>query len=337
MIACIYISFSERKDVPIALLEKLSRDVTIFLLARTPAVEREGLREWFVDLTGCNRLLRNDFAGWGVQIARLLKSHLDLASQVGIASNKVTAELASRLSSPGSALWLFSEGEKEFIGRISLDQLPRLTEKQRQVFRIRRLQWVWEVKELGEDHLWQCLGNKDGHKIWQVIHGICDEPVKSCRIPRVIKKTQIFSSPTICLDDVIRAGVYLAGNLYHEIHKLGGVLQKITCRLIYVDDLEASREIHVAGLNREEEYAAAVVRMLENIPLRRVQVRLLQLKCPVQFEAAEQQDLFSERERLKRRDLDQALKDVREKYGVESLHRASGTTRRQARTRRIDQ
>jgi nucleotidyltransferase/DNA polymerase involved in DNA repair len=330
MIACLFTSLFNT-ETSTASLEKLSREVAIFLIARTPAVECAGSRGWFVDLTGCERLLRNDFAGWAVQIAGLLNNRFGLTIQVGIASNKVTAELACRLATPGSVLWLFPEEEKEVINRAALQMLPCLTEAQLQVFRDRRLQWVWEVKALGEDCLRQWLSHKEGSEVWQMIHGICNDPVKPWRVPRLLKKTYTFTQATACQQDVIRAGVYLAGSLYHEIHKLGGVLRRISCRLIYVDDLETSREVHVATLDREEEHAAAVARMLENMSLRRVQVRSLQLKCPVEFEAAEQQDLFSERERLRRRDLEQALKDVREKYGVEALHRASGTARRRAR------
>lgn len=331
MIACIYI-FQPRPDgettVPTASLEKLSREITVFLTTRTPAVERLGLGGWLVDLTGCERLLRNDFAGWGAQMAGLLKSHFGVAVQTGIASNKVTAELACRLSKPGEVFWLFSGEDKKVLNSVSLEQLPRLTDVQRKVLRDRRLQWVWEARALGEDSLRLWLGNRGGSEVWRVIHGICDEPVKPWRVPRLIRKSCIFPEPTACRQDVIRGGVFLAGALYHETRKLGAVLRKISCHMIYMDGLATSREIHVAGLHQEEEYVAATARMLENLPLRRVQVKALHLQCPVEFEACEQQDLFSEQERLKRRDLDQALKDVREKYGVESLHRASGTRRR---------
>lgn len=331
MIACLYIlqpNTDGDTTTPPASLEKLSRKITVFLAARTPAVERSGVQRWFVDLTGCERLLRNDFAGWGVQIAGLLQSHFGIMVQVGIASNKVTAELACRLSKPGRVLWLFPGEDRQLVGSVSLEQLPRLTDAQRQVLRDRRLQWAWEMKALGEDSLRLWLGNREGSEVWRVIHGICDEPVKPWRVPRILKKSYTFPEPTACQQDVIRAGVYLAGALYHETRKLAAVLRKISCRMVYVDDLEISREVHGTDLYQEEEHAAATARMLENLPMRRVQVKALHLQCPVEFEAMEQQDLFSEREWLRRRDLDQALKDVREKYGVESLHRASGTRRR---------
>lgn len=145
MIACLFISqlsLNGETSGPTASLEKLSREVTVFLAARTPAVERLGLRGWFVDLTGCERLLNNDFAGWGVQITGLLRGHFRVTVQVGIASNKVTAEMACRLARPGSILWLFPGEDRELVGSASLEQLPRLTDVQWQILRDRRLQWV---------------------------------------------------------------------------------------------------------------------------------------------------------------------------------------------------
>lgn len=310
-----------------AFYEKVNREVTLFLIGRVPAVERSGAHGWFVDLTGCERLLRRDFAGWGVQIITLLKSHFGLTAQIGIGANKVLAELSCRLMKPGSVFWLLSAGDQEIIHRVSLDQVPRLSEKQRQIFRDRRIQWVWELRALGEECLRQWCGIKEGSEIWRTIHGVCNEPIKPSRIPQILKKTYSFPHATANQQDVIRAGVYLSGSLYHEIKKLGGVPRKISCRLIYVDNLETSREIHLAEFRQEEEYVAAVARMLGNLYLRRVQVRSLQLKCPLEFEASEQQDLFSEQQRLKRQDLNRALKDIREKYGVESLHRVSGTVK----------
>lgn len=331
MIACFYIiqlNLNRETTLPMPALEKLSRDITTFLAARTPAVERWGLRGWFVDLSGCERLLHHDFAGWAMQIAGLLHSHFGVVARVGIASNKVTAELACGLSRPGAVLWLFAGEDRQLVGGASLDQLPRLSDVQRQVLRDRRIQWAWEAKALGEDSLRLWLGNREGSEVWRVIHGLCDDPVKPWRVPRLIRKCYTFPDPTACQQDVIRAGVYLTGVLYHETRRLAAVLRRISCRLVYVDDLEISRDVHAADAYLEEEHAAATARMLENLPLRRVLVRALHVQCPVEFEAIEQQDLFSERERLKRRDLDLALKDVREKYGVEALHRASGTGRR---------
>lgn len=315
---------------PGSTLEKVSRKVTVFLANQTPGVERSNLRGWFVDLSGCERLLRNDFAGWGIQIAGLLRSHFGVAVQIGIASNKVTAELACRLAKPESVFWLFPGEDRNLMSSVLLSKLPCLIDVQRQVLHDRRLQWAWEAQALGEDTLRLWLGNKKGSEVWQVIHGVCDDPIKPWRVPITIRRTYVFSDATTDRDDLLRAGVYLAGVLYHECALLGGTMRRFACRVIYVDGLTTEREAHLTrtGTLSESDCAATVGRLFQHLPLRRVQLESVTLQCPIEFEATEQQDLFSERERLKRRDLDQALKVVREKYGAEALYRASGAGRR---------
>lgn len=311
--------------------EKMSLEVTTLLVSRTPAVERIGIHGWLIDLTGCDRLLRNDFSGWARQVGGILKSRFGFTATVGLASNKVTAEFACRLAKPGYALQLFPDGEEALMPRASLNLFPRLTAVQRDYLKKKRLHWVWELKELGEDRLRQWFGSRDGSQIWIMIHGHCQEPVKPYRVPRMIRKTYTFPRGTASVQDMVPAGVFLIGNLYHDVQKLGGVMRRISCQLTYSDNHLSQRDIHVAEIRREKDYAEAVTRMLENMPMRRVQVRSLSLWCPVDFEAVEQQDLFSERERIKRRELDRALTDIRDKYGFQHLHRASGVVRRRSR------
>lgn len=331
MLACVYITVKgvgSHSSIFSPALKKLSREITMILAGCAPAVERWGLQGWFLDLTGCDRLFRKGFVGWGAEVLGLLKTKFGVDAQMGIASNKVTAEMACRLAKPGVILWLFEDGERVILNKVSIDLLPRLTSAQREIFRTRRLQRVVEAKAVGEDNLRLWLGNREGSAVWRILHGICNEPVEPWCIPRLLKKSYVFTEPTACRQDIVRAGTYLTGALYHESRKCGTALRKVSCRLIYADDLETIREVTMAGFSREEEYVSATARMLESLPLRRVQVKTLHLQSPLELEPAEQQDLFSEAERLKRRGLNQALKDVREKYGAESVHRAGGTPKR---------
>lgn len=330
MIAFVAISLLESEGETGGGVEVLRRRITVFLAGCTPGVEM-GEDGWFVDLGGCERLLGYDFAGWGGQIGGLLRCRFGVVARVGIGSNKVTAELACRLGEVGNVVWLFPGSDRELMGGVSLDRVPGLTVRQRRVLEDRRLLWVREVRALGEDVLRVWLGNREGTGVWRVMCGVCDEPVRPWRMPRVIRKSYVFPEAVACLEEVVRAGVFLAGGLYHEVGRVGGVLRRISCRMVYVDGLEVSREVRVGDFYGEEECGAAMARMLENLPWRRVMVRGLYVECPVEFEAVEQQDLFSEQERLKRRDLERALADVREKYGVEALHRASGMRRGRGR------
>lgn len=121
MITYIHIIESETSSES---LKKQSQEITVILAGCAPAVERWGLQGWFLDLTGCDRLFRKGFVGWGAEVLGLLKAKFGMDAQMGIASNKVTAEMACRLAKPGVILWLLEDGEGVILNRVSIDLLP---------------------------------------------------------------------------------------------------------------------------------------------------------------------------------------------------------------------
>src|SRR5690349_6902360 len=138
MIAFIFVPHFHRQPDSAA----LGRRITCYLISRAPGVERAGGQGWFIDLTGCDRLFRQDFAGWGVQIAGLLRDRFGVRAKVGMAPNKVLAEFACRLARGRGVVCLSEEGARLLLARSSLELVPRLTDAQRSFLRDRRLGWV---------------------------------------------------------------------------------------------------------------------------------------------------------------------------------------------------
>lgn len=97
----------------------------------TPLLEQVSVDEAFLDLSGCRRLW-GDQAAVGRRIKAEVKAGTGLTASVGLASNKLTAKVASDLGKPDGLLVVPAGGEREFLAPLPVGKLwgagPRTVE-----------------------------------------------------------------------------------------------------------------------------------------------------------------------------------------------------------------
>lgn len=105
--------------------ERYSRQFHAILGECSPLVESGGLDEAYLDLTGCEPILGPPRAAVDAIRARI-RSELDLAASVGMATSKLVAKVASDRAKPDGVCEVAPGDEASFLSPLPLRALPML-------------------------------------------------------------------------------------------------------------------------------------------------------------------------------------------------------------------
>ena len=101
---------------------RLREETARVLLRYSPKVEIASIDDFFIDLTGTNRLLGDAFEV-GVQIREEVRTEVGLPLTIGVASNKTLARLAGKLAKPSGVAELLPGHERAFLSHLPVSEL----------------------------------------------------------------------------------------------------------------------------------------------------------------------------------------------------------------------
>lgn len=102
---------------------RLREEATRVLLCFTPRVEVASIDDFYLDLTGTERLNGPTFdAAWAIRRAVLESTRLSLT--IGIGTSRTVARLAGKLAKPGGVAEIVPGGEETFLSSLPVGHLP---------------------------------------------------------------------------------------------------------------------------------------------------------------------------------------------------------------------
>jgi DNA polymerase-4 len=300
----------------------------------TPLVERFGIDESFLDLTGCLR----DFGGDGVRCAHDIRERvhreIGITISVGVSWNKIFAKLGSDYKKP-DAVTVIDRGNWRdivfplptrdlfFVGRKTADTLAK-----------------WNIKTIGElaagdrDWLVRQFG-KLGETLYKNANGLDDSPVAAADAVEPVKSVgngYTFKRDLVSESDVRTGIIYLADSVAGRLRKHG-----FKCRTVAVAIKDSSlRTISRQTTLRAPTYlsseitdAAAALIAKHWAGGRAIRALTITAENLVQADVAEaeQISLFDEpgaAQRAGRQErLEKAVDAIRDKYGKHSVQSAT--------------
>jgi DNA polymerase-4 len=109
---------------------EFSKAVLAILREHAPVVEMASVDEFYLDLTGCDRLHRNVFAA-AAGIKQQIRKRTGLPSSIGLGTNKLIAKIATSLCKPDGQLWVFPGEEASFLAPLPVSCLPGIGQQTR--------------------------------------------------------------------------------------------------------------------------------------------------------------------------------------------------------------
>lgn len=314
------------------------REIRRVLERFTPVVEQASSDEFYLDLTGTEKLYHEEpLADTARRMRDAVHGATSLWVSIGGGSSKLVAKLAAGVAkpvpgAPGAGVHIVAAGgEAEFMRRFALADLPMIGPRFQE--RLARLGWhnVSDVQPLERRELVSRLGDREGQWLWERARGIDDASVAAWTEAKSISRDTTFATDLDAEDDLLRELLAQVDRATSDLRADGLTARTITVKLRDADftTRQASRTLPAPVLTDRAVYAVArellgKLRTARRVPARLIGVALSQLE---RF-GAEMQLALLEAERVegpetdKDRSLARAIDAVRERFGPDALGRA---------------
>lgn len=308
------------------LYEEYSRRVNEIYLQYTDLVEKFGIDESWLDVTGSQKLF-----GSGEEIAstlrRRIREEIGITISVGVSFNKVYAKLGSDYKKPDATTIISRENYKDIVFPLPAHDLLFVGRRTSEALKKLGIKTIGDLAAADEEKIKKILG-KAGETIHRYARGDDDSPVDPHANDEVksVGNGMTFRRD-LCGEQDIMCGIsHLSESIAVRMRRKG-----VKCTVVQVtikdpDLISIQRQEKLerpTNLAREiTEKAMEIVRHSWNMknPIRMLTVTGSSI-VPEDF--AEQISFFDETENPKQENLEKALDMIRNKYGKNSVKNAN--------------
>ncbi len=294
-----------------------------------PVVEGLSMEEAFLDVGGLERI-----SGSPERIAARLRAcvreRVGLAISVGVARTKPLAKLASGMAKPDGLLVVAPADELAFLRPLAIERVWGIGPATAKRLRAQGIETVGELIEVSPDALASIVGRAAGWRLHGLAHDREPAPVRSGRRRRSIGSQRALGRPARRsaseLDSVLAGLVDRVTRRMRSKHRIG---RTVVVRLRFGDFSRATRSRTLPRATASTEAVLAAARELLGAAgpeVRRRGLTLLgitisgledsragvQLMLPIDGPGS-----------IRLAALDEALDEVRERFGAEALTRAA--------------
>jgi DNA polymerase-4 len=205
---------------------KKSREIAAVLARFAPVVECASIDEWYLDMTGTERV----YAGRTIEdvalaIRAAVQSETGLIVSIGGGTSRLVAKLAVELAKskpdrPTCGVHVVPDGgEAEFMQRFDLADLPGIGPKSRERLDRVGLRTVRDVLAHDLPTLTRMLGEREAHWLWERTRGVDDTSVSRREIPKRMSREETFSRDIENDDDLHRELLRLVTRLAADLRE----------------------------------------------------------------------------------------------------------------------
>lgn len=296
-----------------------SRRFIAILHEYSPVVEKVGIDEAFVDLTGTERLF-GPVAHTCRTIQRRVWEELQLGVSVGLATNKLVAKVASDFQKPRGFTVVRRGEEASFLAPLPVERLPGVGPTMLGQLRDRGILTVGDLAKVSENLLRLTFGEL-GESLARRARGedprlvTTREPVKS------ISRETTFEEDTTDTARLESTLLRLTEDVCRRLRHQRLEARTVTVKIRYSDFVTHTRSHTLRRpLDVDEAFFEEVLSLFRNGRQRRYRIRLVGVGLSNLVPRSWQDDLFDQELPLLR-DLDMRLDAIREKYGRDAVKR----------------
>ncbi len=232
--------------VPWQACVELSGQIREVLGLYAPVVEQASSDEFYLDLTGTERMYREEpLPGTARRMREAVLAQTRLNVSIGGGTSKLVAKLAATLAKPAGVHVVDPGGEPAFMRRFALADLPFVGPRFQERLARYNLKSVSDALDAGEGNLRDWFGEREGAWLWESLHGISHGVVESGGDPKSISRDETFA--TDINDDAVLNGelIRLVDRAASDLREDGLLARTVTVRLRDHDfgDRQASKTV----------------------------------------------------------------------------------------------
>jgi DNA polymerase-4 len=289
----------------------------------SPVVEGLSIDEAFLDVRGLQRIAGNP-ADIAVRLRRAVRDEVGLPLTVGVARTKFLAKVASGVAKPDGLLVVPSDRELAFLHPLPVEALWGVGRVTAAKLRERRIRTVGEVAGLTEGALVAMLGRASGRQLHALAHNRDPRPVHPRRRRRSIGSQCALGRSRTAVERAQTVLIGLVDRVTRRMRAAGRVGRTIVLRLRFDDFSRATRSHTLPRATAETEVVLVCAQLLlaEAMPLIRERGLTLVGISVANLDDDDAVQLTLPFERHAGSALDEALDEVRSRFGANAIMRA---------------
>ncbi len=295
-----------------------SREVLAMLRKYTPVVEAASVDEFYLDMTGCDRLYGNIFAA-ATEMKESLRKKLGLPASIGLGSNKLIAKIAAALSKPDGLLWIFPGQEASILAPLPVAYLPGIGHHTQDRLQELGIHTIGDLAQFPQTLLLAVFG-KHGRQMSERAGGLCLSPVLASGTPKSISREVTFNADTVDPTVLETTLCRLAERVGYGVRRQGMMAATVTIKLRYADFQTISRSHTIPPTDDDVEIFQKARVLFKKAFSRRVRIRLVGIRLSNLMVRSPQGALFVPPEEIKRERLHRSTDSIRKRFGMEALH-----------------
>ena len=326
--------FSAKKKCPYLVIvpphhdlyEEYSRKVNEIYLEYTDLVEKFGIDESWLDVTGSQRLF-----GSGEEIASILRKRIreeiGITISVGVSFNKVFAKLGSDYKKPDATTVISREDFKEIVYPLPVGDLLFVGRKTKEALSKLHIETIGDLAESNESDIIKLLG-KQGETIYRYARGEDNSPVDPHSNDEVksVGNGMTFKRDLYGERDILCGISHLSESIAVRMRKKG-----VKCTVVQI----TIKDPDLHSIQRQEKLGSPT-NLSKDITEKAMEIirRSWNMKNPIRMltvtgggivseNGTEQISFFDEAKDPKRENLEKTLDAIRDKYGKDSVQNAN--------------
>ena len=304
------------------LYEKYSERVNKIYSEYTDMVERFGIDESWLDVTGSQRLF-----GSGEEIANTLRKRVyeevGITISVGVSFNKVFAKLGSDYKKPDATTVISKENFKDIVYPLPVGDLLFVGRKTREVLSKLNIKTIGDLAQSDVERLNKLLG-KQGEMIYRYARGEDNSPVDPHSHDEVksVGNGMTFKRDLRGDKDILCGIAHLSESIAVRMRRKG-----VKCTVVQV----TIKDPDLISIQRQEKLSSPT-NLAKDITEKAMEIikRSWNMNKPIRMltvtgngiipeDSAQQISFFDEEKNPKQENLEKALDKIREKYGKDAV------------------
>ncbi len=218
--------------VPRGAISRRSRQVREALESLSPVVQAASVDEFYLDLTGTERLLHGEpleATAWRIRERVLEETGISVS--IGGGTNRLVAKLATRPAKPGGVVVVPSREEETFVGRLALRALPGVGPSLLRTLAAKGLVTVAQARAVEPEWLVRWLGESRADWLQRRMRGRDESAVHHGEIRKSISSERTFSRDIDDDEELARRLLKLTVSVTGTLRERGLLARTVTVKL----------------------------------------------------------------------------------------------------------
>ena len=292
-----------------------------------PVVQSASIDEFYLDLSGTERLLKGEsLADTASRIREEVLERTDISVSIGGGTQRIVAKMAARKAKPAGVHVVPHGAEADFMREFALEDIPGIGPSFLEKLAERGLVRVEDARAVEPEWLARWFGEGRGRWLWERIRGIDPSEVDAGVRRKSISSERTFSSDVEDDDELERRLLKLCCSVGRQLRSKELRARTVTVKIRDFDfNTRQASTTQPEGIETDQALHTLSAALLRQLRARRhVGARLLGVGVStlVRHAVGRQLPLFDDGETLETerdRTLSRAVDQVRDRYGHEAL------------------